>query len=243
MRRIALLLVMIVAAGLAGLAWGAGADGVPDADMSQPESLTKCGGCHTGGGISEYDLRGQRFLSRGARPAGPRDPGYTIRDREKGEILAWDVDGTVKAGALGLSDPALENCAMCHGFTARNATTIRAIQHADILRGTEKAGWIYNGAKISDTMSPKIPGKESMTYPMGCARGQEFDLHRLSLLPEQPGANASGGSQEEPTIQTSQRRPRRLPEASGPQFRAPQHSSRNGQCHPSQYDARLRGLS
>src|SRR5664279_2024060 len=34
-----------------------------DADMSQPEWLTKCGGCHTGGGISEYDLHDRKFLS------------------------------------------------------------------------------------------------------------------------------------------------------------------------------------
>ena len=55
-----------------------------DADMSQPEWLTKCGGCHTGGGISEYDLRGHRFLSSEAKPSGPLDPSYTIRDRETG---------------------------------------------------------------------------------------------------------------------------------------------------------------
>ena len=61
-----------------------------DADMSQPEWLTKCGGCHTGGGISEYDLRGQRFLSSGAKASGPLDPSYTIRDRDKGEMVAWD---------------------------------------------------------------------------------------------------------------------------------------------------------
>ena len=41
-----------------------------DADMSQPEWLTKCGGCHTGAGISEYDLRGHHFLTADAKPTG-----------------------------------------------------------------------------------------------------------------------------------------------------------------------------
>jgi len=199
-----------------------------DADMSQPEWLTKCGGCHTGGGISEYDLQGHRFLSPEAKASGPLDPSYTIRDRETGRVIPWDwqksgmaeadcflchvpkasrgerkkemaagnfrwaddatlvdsgivvrqangtftynraafnADGTVKSQALDLSDPTLENCAQCHGFTARNTTTIQPIQHADIMRGTEKSGWIYNGAKISDTVSPNIVGKEKMDFP------------------------------------------------------------------------------
>jgi hypothetical protein len=221
-----------------------------DADMSQPEWLTKCGGCHTGGGISEYDLRGQRLLAPGAAPSGPLDPSYTIRDREKGEIVPWDwaksgiaeadcflchvplasraarkkemgtgnfrwantatlaesgivavnaaggftynraaftAEGAVKVEALKLSDPALENCAMCHGFTARNTTMIQAIQHADIMRGTEKAGWIYNGAKISDTVTPKIVGKESMTYPWDAHAAKGLICIDCHFSPNNPG--------------------------------------------------------
>ena len=33
------------------------------------------------------------------------------------------------------------------------------------MRGTEKSGWIYNGAKISDTVAPNVIGKEKMNYP------------------------------------------------------------------------------
>ncbi len=221
-----------------------------DADMSQPEWLTKCGGCHTGGGISEYDLHGRRFLTPGAAPEGALDPSYTIRDREKGQVVAWDweksgiaeadcflchvpkasraarkkemgagnfrwantatlaesgivtgnaaggftynraaftPEGAVKPDALNLSDPALENCAMCHGFTARNTTTIQAIQHADIMRGTEKAGWIYNGAKISDTVSPRIAGKESMTYPWDAHAAKGLICIDCHFSPNNPG--------------------------------------------------------
>jgi len=199
-----------------------------DFDMSQPEWLTKCGVCHTGAGISEYDLQGHRFLAPEAKASGPLDPSYTIRDREKSQVVPWDwaksgiaeadcflchtpkasrgarkkemaagdfrwannatlvdtgivaigeggkfsynraafnKDGTVKSELLDLSDPTLENCAQCHGFTARNTTTIQPIQHADIMRGTEKSGWIYNGAKISDTVSPNVVGREKMNYP------------------------------------------------------------------------------
>jgi cytochrome c553 len=205
-----------------------GINDASDADMSQPEWLTKCGGCHTGGGISEYDLSGHRFLSSEAKPNGSLDPSYTIRDRVKGAILPWDwqksgvaegdcflchvprasrgarrkemaagnfrwannatlsdsgivarqengtftynraafnSDGTVRADLLDLSDPTLENCAMCHGFTAKSATTIQPIQYADIARGTEKSGWIYNGANISDTISPNIVDKLKMNHP------------------------------------------------------------------------------
>lgn len=207
---------------------GPGVSNASDFDMSQPEWLTKCGVCHTGGGISEYDLQGRRFLTPEAKPSGLLDPSYTIRDREKGQVVPWDwgksgiaeadcflchtpkasrgarkkemasgdfrwannatladtgigtvqeggkftynraafnKDGTVKPEILDLSDPTLENCAQCHGFTARNATTIQPIQHADIMRGTEKSGWIYNGAKISDTVAPNVIGKEKMNYP------------------------------------------------------------------------------
>jgi len=208
-----------------------------DADMSQPEWLTKCGGCHTGAGISEFDLRGHRFLTPEAKPTGALDPSYTIRDRDSGRVIPWDwqrsgiaeadcflchipkatrgerkkemaagnfrwannatlldtgivvrrgdgaftynsaafnSDGTVKAAVLDISDPALENCAQCHGFTARNTTTIQPIQHADIMRGTEKSGWIYNGAKISDTESPNIVGKEKMDF--------SWDVHAAAGL-------------------------------------------------------------
>jgi hypothetical protein len=207
-----------------------------DADMTQPDWLTKCGTCHTGAGISEFDLHGRRFLTPEAKPAGAFDPSYTIRDHHTGQLLPWDwqksgiaeadcflchvpkasrgarkkemvagnfrwandatladtgavtrkdngafiydraafnVDGTVKPEVLDLSDPTLENCAQCHGFTAKNTTTIQAIQYADIMRGTEKSGWIYNGAKISDTVSPNVIGKEAMKYPwdVHAARG------------------------------------------------------------------------
>lgn len=199
-----------------------------DADMSQPEWLTKCGGCHTGGGISETDFRGKRFLSADAKASGPLDASYTIRDRDKGQVIAWDwqksgiaeadcflchvpkasrglrkremsagnfrwannatllntgivtrkedgsfhynagafnADGSVRPEVLDISDPTLENCSQCHGFTARNSTTIQPIQFADIMRGTEKSGWIYNGAKIKDTVAPKIVGKDQMNFP------------------------------------------------------------------------------
>ena len=199
-----------------------------DYDMGQAEWLTKCGVCHTGGGISEYDLQGRRFLTPEAKPSGSLDPSYTTRDREKGQVVAWDweksgiaeadcflchapkasrgarkkemaagdfrwannatlvdtgivtaqengkftynraafnKDGSVKPEILDLSDPTLENCAQCHGFTSKNATTIQPIQHSDIMRGTEKSGWIYNGAKISDTVAPNVVGKEKMNYP------------------------------------------------------------------------------
>jgi len=221
-----------------------------DADMSQPEWLTKCGGCHTGGGISEFDLRGHRFGSPDAKPSGPLDPSYTIRDREKGTVIPWDweksgiaeadcflchvpkasraerkketaagnfrwannatlsdtgivtagvngvftynraafrPDGTVKPELLDLTDPTLENCAQCHGFTARNTTSIQPIQHADIMRGTEKAGWVFNGAKIRDTESPKIVGKDHMNYPwdVHAAKGMLcIDCH---FSPNNPG--------------------------------------------------------
>ena len=208
-----------------------------DADMSQPEWLTKCGGCHTGGGISEYDLRGNRFLTVNAKPSGALDPSYTIRDRDTGQIVPWDwqksgiaeadcflchvpkasrgerkkemgvgnfrwannatlldtgivvrqgsgrfaynraafnADGTVKIEALDISDPTLENCAQCHGFTARSTTTIQPIQHADIMRGTEKSGWVYNGAKISDTVTPNIVEREKLAFP--------WDVHAAAGL-------------------------------------------------------------
>lgn len=228
----------------------AGIRDAADADMSQPEWLMKCGGCHTGGGISEYDLKGRRFLTPEARPSGPLDPSYTIRDREKGEVLPWDwrksgiaeadcflchvpkasraarkketgagnfrwannatlldtgivsakgdgtytynrgafnADGTVKAPALALSDPVLENCAMCHGFSARHTGTIQAIQHADIMRGTEKAGWVYNGANISDTVSPKIVGKEKMKHPWDAHAAKGVICIDCHYAPNNPG--------------------------------------------------------
>jgi hypothetical protein len=221
-----------------------------DADMSQPEWLMKCGTCHTGGGISEYDLRGHRFLSPEAKPSGPLDLSYTIRDRDTGQVIPWDwqksgiaegdcflchvpkasrgarkkemvagnfrwannatladtgivvrqesgaftynrsafnADGTVKRELLDLSDPTLENCSQCHGFSAKSTTTIQAIQHADIMRGTEKSGWIYNGAKISDTESPNIVGKEKMNFPWDVHAAQGIICIDCHFAPNNPG--------------------------------------------------------
>src|SRR5579872_6745227 len=76
-----------------------------DVDMSQPEWLTKCGGCHTGGGISEYDLHGHRFLSAEAKPDGPLDPSYSIRDRDSGQVIPWDWHKSGIAEA---------DCFLCH---------------------------------------------------------------------------------------------------------------------------------
>lgn len=227
-----------------------GINDASDADMSQPEWLTKCGGCHTGGGISEYDLSGHRFLSSEAKPNGSLDPSYTIRDRVKGAILPWDwqksgvaegdcflchvprasrgarrkemaagnfrwannatlsdsgivarqengtftynraafnSDGTVRADLLDLSDPTLENCAMCHGFTAKSATTIQPIQYADIARGTEKSGWIYNGANISDTISPNIVDKLKMNHPWDVHAAKGIICIDCHFSPNNPG--------------------------------------------------------
>lgn len=220
-----------------------------DYDLSQPHWLIKCGVCHTGGGISEFDLEGRR-LSASNRPDGPLDPSYSIRDAATGKIVPWDwdksgiaeadcflchvpganrgarremmtkgnfrwannatligtgivgpisdgtlgyepaafnQDGTVKPEVLRLSDPELENCAQCHGFTARNATTIQPIQHSDIMRGTEKAGWIFNGAKISDTVSPHIVGKSSMEYPWDIHAAKSLTCIDCHFSPNNPG--------------------------------------------------------
>jgi hypothetical protein len=227
--------------------------GVTDAsdyDMGQPEWLTKCGVCHTGGGISEVDLAGHRFLTPEAKANGAFDPSYTVRDRVSGKVVPWDwaksgiaesdcflchvpkasrgarreamtagnfrwadnatladtgivvkeandtfaynraafnPDGTVKAEALGLSDPTLENCAQCHGFTAKNTTVIQPIQHADIMRGTEKAGWIYNGAKISDTVTPNIVGREQMDFPWDVHAAKGLICIDCHFSPNNPG--------------------------------------------------------
>ena len=224
----------------------AGVTDASDVDMSQPEWLTKCGVCHTGGGISEFDLRGRRFLTPEAKASGPFDPSYTIRDRASGKIIPWDweksgiaesdcflchvpkasrgarreamaagnfrwannatladtgivvkeengaftynraafnTDGTVKAEALDLSDPTLENCAQCHGFTAEEHHDIQPIQHADIMRGTEKAGWIYNGAKISDTVTPNIVGRRRWTSRGTCTRRRDWSASTATSRP------------------------------------------------------------
>ena len=237
----------------------AGITEAADADMSQPEWLTKCGVCHTGGGISEYDLYGRKFLSPDAKAKGPMDPSYTIRDRESGKVVPWDweksgtaegdcflchvpkasrgarreemsagnfrwannatlsqtgivtkdakgaflydraafnADGTVKQDVLNLSDPTLENCAKCHGFTARDATTIQPIQHADIMRGTEKAGWIYNGAKISDTVSPHIVGKDKMNFPWDVHAAKGLICIDCHFSPNNPGRKIQEDSQK-----------------------------------------------
>ena len=230
-----------------------------DVDLTQPEWLTKCGVCHTGGGISEFDLHGRRLLSPEAKPIGLLDPSYTIRDRITGKVVPWDwqksgiteadcflchapkasrgdrrelvstgnfrwannatlaksdivlkdskgnftynrkafnADGTVKSEVLNLSDPPLDNCAQCHGFSARNASTIQPIQHADILRGTEKAGWVYNGSKISETISPRIAGKEKMDYPWDVHAAKGLGCIDCHFSPNNPGRKFQGDSEK-----------------------------------------------
>ena len=221
-----------------------------DVDLTQPEWLTKCGVCHTGGGVAEFDLKGRPLLSPEAKPEGPLDPSYTVRDRLTGAVLPWDwhksgvaeadcfmchtpkasrgdrreamaagdfrwanngtlaksgivtkdakghfsynrqafnPDGTVKSEVLDLSDPPLETCAQCHGFSARRADAIQPIQHADILRGAEKAGWVYNGSKISETLSPNIVGREKMDYPWDIHAAKGLGCIDCHFSPNNPG--------------------------------------------------------
>ncbi len=126
-------------------------------------------------------------------------------------------------------NPTLENCAQCHGFTAKNTTIIQPIQHADIMRGTEKAGWIYNGAKISDTVTPDIVGPGEDGLPLGRARGEGPDLHRLPFLAQQPRAHDPDRPDQEPQLPARHERHRRLPQAPGPQLRPRQHPARDGE--------------
>jgi hypothetical protein len=228
----------------------AGVTDISDVDMSQAEWLTKCGVCHTGGGISEYDLYGNRYNTPKAVSKGALDPSYTVRDAQTGEVKPWDwqksgisegdcfichvpgasrkdrkermakgdfrwadtatlagtalveasedgslkykpeafnPDGTVKPEALNLSDPTLQNCAQCHGFSAKDSTNIQPIVFGDIMRGTEKAGWIYNGAKISDTVSPNIVGKEKMDYPWDVHAAKNLVCIDCHFAPNNPG--------------------------------------------------------
>jgi len=230
-----------------------------DVDLTQPEWLTKCGVCHTGGGISEFDLQGHRLLSPEAKPTGSLDPSYTVRDRITGKLLPWDwqksgtteadcfichapkasrgdrrelvsagnfrwannatlaksdivlkdskgnfsynrnafnADGTVKSEVLNLSDPPLENCAQCHGFSARKASSIQPIQHADIMRGTEKAGWIYNGSKISETLSPRIADREKMDYPWDVHAAKGLGCIDCHFSPNNPGRKFQGDTEK-----------------------------------------------
>jgi hypothetical protein len=221
-----------------------------DFDQSTPEWLTKCGTCHTGGGISELDMHRRKLGSVSLSEVDPLDPDYHTRVPVKGDIVPWDwaksgvaegdcfichspgasrklrkekmvkgefrwastatlagtevvealedgslryrrsafnPDGTVKPEVLGLTDPDLQNCAQCHGFTARDATTIQPIVFGDIMRGTEKAGWIYNGSRISDTVRPDIVGKESMQFPWDVHAAKNLICVDCHFSPNNPG--------------------------------------------------------
>jgi hypothetical protein len=227
-----------------------GVTGAEDFDMGTPEWLMKCGACHTGAGISEFDSENRLYGTLESSQVKPFDRDYHTRDPKTGEVVVWDwkksgtaeadcflchvpkasrgarkeamakgdfrwannatlsesgivrkderggytyepgafaADGTVKPDVLALSDPNLENCAQCHGFTAKNTTNIQPIQHADIMRGTEKAGWIYNGAKISDTASPIIVGREKMNYPWDVHAAKDLVCIDCHFSPNNPG--------------------------------------------------------
>jgi hypothetical protein len=221
-----------------------------DFDQSTPEWLSKCGVCHTGGGISELDMHGRKLGTVPPDQIDPLDPDYHTRVPASGEIVPWDwkasgtaegdcfichvpganrkarkemmvkgrfgwadtatlagtaivealedgtlrykasafnPDGTVKPEALDLSDPALESCAQCHGFTARSATTIQPIVFGDIMRGTEKAGWIYNAARISDTVKPNVVGKEALAFPWDVHAAKNLICIDCHFSPNNPG--------------------------------------------------------
>lgn len=100
---------------------------------------------------------------------------------------AFNPDGTVKSSVLDLSDPTLENCAQCHGFSARYETDIQPIQNKDILRGTEKVGWIYDGAKISDTVKPNIVDKDKKDYPWDVHAAKKLICIDCHFSPNNPG--------------------------------------------------------
>ena len=159
------------------------------------------------------------------RPFRYRDRGPATEGAFTYNRGAFNGDGTVKAEALDLSDPTLENCAQCHGFTARNTTTIQPIQHADIMRGTEKAGWIYNGAKISDTVSPNIVGKEKMDFPWDVHAAAGLICIDCHFSVNNPGRMIQEDPKKNLRYKPSRRRLGGLSATPRTQLRAWQHSS------------------
>ena len=268
----------------------AGVADVSDYDMSQPEWLTKCGVCHTGGGISEVDLDGHRFLTPEAKANGPLDPSYTVRDRVSGKVVPWDwaksgvaesdcflchapkasrgdrreamaagnfrwadnatladtgivvkqangsytynraafnPDGTVKAEALGLSEPTLENCAQCHGFTAKNTTVDPADPARRHHAGHREGGLDLQRRQDQRHRHPEHRGPGEDGLPLGRARGEGHDLHRLPFRAQQPRAHDPDRPDQEPQLPARHERHRRLPQAPGPQLRPRQHPARD----------------
>lgn len=90
-----------------------------------------------------------------------RDPAGGFRYLPSG----FSGDGKVLPERLPLSQPRLEGCGFCHGFTARKATSIPSMEAGEVMRCAEKAGWIYNGARIKDTVFPSIAGRGSLDLP------------------------------------------------------------------------------
>ena len=222
-----------------------------DADMSQPEWLTKCGGCHTGGGISEVDLYGRKVSFPGRQTQGtfgpelhdsrPRDgkgsalglgeerhrrgrlfplprsqgqPRRAPKANGRGEFPLGEQrdagpDGhrheKVRRGAMHTtappstptereargpeplrSDPRkLRQVSRVHGPRRHHHPAHPARRHH--ARGTEKAGWIYNGAKISETVSPHIAGKETMTFPWDAHAAKGVVCIDCHFAPNNPG--------------------------------------------------------
>jgi thiosulfate reductase cytochrome b subunit len=77
---------------------------------------------------------------------------------------AFDAEGRLLPEFVGIQDPAVENCALCHGFATSNPdTTVELATCGTEQRQTVFTGQIYSPQRISES-ALNISGKDDLTH-------------------------------------------------------------------------------
>lgn len=149
------------------------------------------------------------------------------------DASAFGPDGRVLPERLPLSQPRLENCGFCHGFTARNATSIPHMEVGEVMRCAEKAGWIYNGALIRETVQPAIAGRENLDFPWDVHAAAGIECADCHFSPNNPARRPRADRQSDLNYRPGGDDP-------GLFLRRPDHNFARGQSPPLTVDLRKR---
>ena len=156
---------------------------------------------------------------------------------------AFDADGELKSGTLGIQDPTNANCAACHGevHPTSDEPADRSMPCDLDYPQTATTGQVVSGA--AHQCIGREPGRQRRTRPLvGYPRRAPVAMHRLSLRAEQSGARQRNPRAASPRTYVTTRAPWKsantckdptttLPAARAPRFNvAPENKGTMRRC-------------
>ena len=99
---------------------------------------------------------------------------------------AFGDKGEASREMLKLGQPAVPNCGQCHGLTGKQEK-IWPLDPGEVMRCTEKAGWVFSGEMISECQQPEILCKDALHRPWDIHAAKGLSCIDCHFSPNNPG--------------------------------------------------------